>query len=714
MKADVDTSRTDVGVSASTRYIGRFVRKTGTYGTVAVVGKLAPGGVEIIGDPKRLFQADGNVESRGVQHAQLKPDDWVAFDVSKNVRPRAPAWKADHLTPIPRYAVLPEGSLSSYRVLLTAEGWSGDVRPGLWALRISGDRVIVTDLVAGKDGLLRIPPDKARTVRFVPYQDEDAVSLPIGSRSELAYIGDNGQPGGNLDWSDEADHVARVIRALADIDDPQVSAIITWLDLHREAGTGRISAATLNHGAAEAAIRSGELAERLRADLGLMRAYLDAAVSNPEVREAIARHAREGESAERERIRAELEQELTSERDRRMAAMAEDIEAARTEADAGLEEELARTADRIRQARERLEAEAAAAHAARVADMIAEFDGRRSDLEEEVARIAVEIEARKTGCSERGAELDSIEMAIGEAKGRLQTANAELDRLLLISDRVSSTISVEAPASTSGATVSPSSGPKVTFSELPRSPMAEKAARIDAQVLLSEKGRDLMRKLISLMLAGEMPIVFGQDALDFLAVAGAMICPGRIVGMEADPTLISIEDVWARPGSGTPTMMARAAEASEKGVVLAVVRGIERSGARFWVPALRDYLRGDRPRGLLVCCTISNTEHDELAALSDAGFVIEAEGIFSEVASFGAPQYLFSAKLDRTALDPGPMPDDLSQARLVLAEFDEMPSVGHAIRIARLFAEAENLLGDAEKAKVMTVDLVRSMAGRDA
>ena len=275
-------------------FVGRFVRKQGNFGTVAVVGRRDVGRVEPLADPKRLFPKDGLVETHGVFHARLARGDWVEFDLVRNSRPRAPAYRATHLRRLARYAVLPESTVAGYRVLLTKDGWRGESRPGTWALRTSGDRLLVADLELGKDGALRIPRKLAREVHWTEYRNDLIVQMPVEGGTEQVFAGDLGNAGGIYDWSEEADHVARVIRSLSDANDPRLADLIAWLELHHEEGTGRVFAAAADHEAAEAALRSGELAERLRVDQDLMAAYVEAAQVDDAVRGAIRAWAREG------------------------------------------------------------------------------------------------------------------------------------------------------------------------------------------------------------------------------------------------------------------------------------------------------------------------------------------------------------------------------------------------------------------------------------
>src|SRR5690606_33497570 len=100
--------------------------------------------------------------------------------------------------------------------------------------------------------------------------------------------------------------------------------------------------------------------------------------------------------------------------------------------------------------------------------------------------------------------------------------------------------------------------------------------------------------------------------------------------------------LWARPGSGAPTLLAAASEAArDGGAVLVVIRGVERSGARFWFPALSEVLRcGELPRGLLICCTVHEPEHDEVRALPGSVPWLEIANVFSPGAALVGPSLL--------------------------------------------------------------------------
>lgn len=685
-------------------YFGRFVRKQGQYGSVAVVGSVAGTAVEHIADPKKLFAKDGTVETHGVtQHAGLSPGDWVEFDIARNTRPRAAEYKVVHLRRIPRYAVLTEGGDAFYRALLTREGWRGDRRPGLWALRLSGDRVVIVDLELDKGGALRIPRVAARSVPYYRYSDDAVVRLMSGNSVEDAYFGIAPEPLGRFDWSDEADFVARVIRSLADADDTRVSDLIAWLELHQEAGTGKVFATGVAHGAALDALRSGELAERLRADRDLMKVYLDAAMGDEAVAAAVADYAREGHTEARARLIAELKGELDRARAELVAEQNAELAGQRAAAVAALDDEigklrasgLAAVDGDLKAAQQR--------HAEAVALLNSDYQQRHDDLEQRLKAAQAELAEVEEAITHAGSALDAARADLEDARVRVQIATAEVDRLLSVSERLSSV-----PASAGQA---PASAIPFVFPDRETVSVPALSQSIDGLAMLSAKGRDLLRRLIILMLSGELPILYGADALDFARVAGAVLSPGRTGIMRADPTLVSIEDVWARPGSGAPTIMAAATAASASGgSVLIAVTDVETSGLRFWASALADLLRSPaRPRGLLVFGIAGDVEHEEMKALPRDHATIEIEGAFEPGAFFGALALPTVASTPQYALDAGTTPVHLGVAAKTVSALGFEPGIGLAMRVARIAAEATTMMGDDAAAQALTVAIAQDI-----
>lgn len=709
MKGDVEEEG-DVSTAADPKWlVGHFVRRQGQFGTISVVARRSGPGVELIPEPRKLFPRDGCVETQGVnQNAGLHPGDWLEFDVAKNQRFRAPGCKVVNLKRIPRFAVLPESGMPGYRILLTREGWSADHRPGLWAFHITGDMVLVAELELGKDRRLRLGRASARDVKCFRYHDDSVVRLSAGRISDNVYILREEAPVASFDWSDEADHIGRVVRALAGAGDPRVADIIAWLELHHEAGTGTVSAASGDKEEALEALRSGALAARLHADRELMEIYLAAALENEGVRDAVAAYAREGHGLEWDRLRAELAAEVASEKAERLQELSAEIEAERVAGFAGLDQELVRRDEADRETHAVRWAVAEREATERIEALETEVAARRAELKRDIdARNGALTETNQAVASAE-AELASIQGETEDARAQLGEVKSEIDRLLAIADHVGPTGPSASHAARSSA------GFPVTLPEHPLANLGAKATLISRNVLLSDSGKEVLESLLVLFLSGELPILVGDQVSDLLRVAETVIAPGRFVSIEADPTLISIDDLWSRPGSGMPTLLAMAADAVKGGgAVIAVIRGIERSGARFWMPALAEALKGGAlPRGLLVCCTVHDHEHDEIAALPGGAPWLKVTDAFRPEAYSAAPTLLSQSRITLESLDPGSIPTDLSAVTAMTLGLERHRSVDLMMRAARMFAEAMAAFGDEDKARRLVARVTQALASK--
>lgn len=101
-------------------------------------------------------------------------------------------------------------------------------------------------------------------------------------------------------------------------------------------------------------------------------------------------------------------------------------------------------------------------------------------------------------------------------------------------------------------------------------------------ILLTAEGKERMAHFIALMLAGETPVLHGPQTHDFLLTAESLLSSGRSVRLEADPTIITFEDLWLRAGTQLPTALTfglELARSKEATTVLAVIERAECSGA---------------------------------------------------------------------------------------------------------------------------------------
>lgn len=681
------------------RYIGRFVRRQGRYGSIEVLGRVSAGGLETLENAAKLFPKAGCVETSGIHAMQLQPGSLVAFQVGNNPRPGGHRYKADGVESVRRYAELAVASLAEARLLLTGRGWQGGAVGGRWALRLASKQLLLADLAADADGTLRLPPEHRRSVALSRLDERRLLGWPGGGDCAAVYLGGEDAPAETLDWSDDVDHVARAVRSLAGASDPRLGEILSWLERHRDEA-GQVSAAHADPALALAALRSGELADRLRRDRDLMAAYLEAAVSDPAVREAVRQAARDGLTQEREALLAELNGRIAAER---------------AKASAELEEELARLR---KQGAAEAQAAAEVAAAARAAALEARHGAREAELRSRIEAAEREAEAQvrsleegigaaqralgaaqeRRAAAEREAEAASARLVALRAD--LEKAASELDRLLEASRALEARREAGAPQP----------APRLTFPAGPLAPPRDVAAAIQRCPLLTPPGRELMTRFLALALAGEAPLLEGPEADDFLLLAERLICPGRRVQMEADPALISIEDLWARPGSGAPTALSHAAaEAAEgRGAVLGAIRGVERSAARFWYPALAWCAREGRlPRGLLLCATAIDPQHDELASLPSDVCRLRIEGALNEGGLAGAP-LLLGPRADAPVLDA--LPREAAARPFVEAPEGSVWSISQAMRAAAVHAEALLLTGDEARAEEIARRFAKSIA----
>lgn len=706
MKSEHFADHKPMPLAADTRpYVGRLEQRQDNFGKILVVGRRGDE-IEILSQTKKLFPRDGCVEVQGVLRAGLVNGDWAEFDIVRNTRPRAPAHKAVNLRRLPRYAVLPDSTLAGHRATLTESGWRGDKRSGLWALRISDDRVIVADLEQGDDGGLRIPRGATGKVQWCDYHDDSVARIETKNTRDDLFIGDHAASGGSFDWSSEVDHVAQVIRSLADADDPSVPELISWLELHHEEGTGRIGAADIDHDAAKFALRSGDLAKRLEADRELMEAYLDAAKRDEKVRASIERWTREAHGEEADRLHRELRVEIEREREGRLAQVAAQVQTKRREEFKKVEDELAKHATSLRADIDNQLCAAREARDKKIQALDADFDRRHAELKRQTAELLKEVEIAQIEADAARVRLNQLEMDENGAREELAAVRAEVDRLLAITGRLDQQ-GRESPAATWIAR----GGVGQMFHDRPLASVSKKGELIARQVLLTDHGKQLLMEVATLMLAGELPLLTGCDAVSLLKVAEALLCPGRSASIEADPTIISIDDLWSRPGSGAPTAIAAAAKAAEsRGGVLVTIHGIERSGARFWHPALAEALRaGALPRDLLVACVVNDPKHEELAALPRNIHLMEIENALTTNAYLVGPALLSYPVVAEETVASEEGPTDLSVGSTLLAKMNLELPLDLSLRIARIYVQAIRMSGDEVMAETMINRVVRRM-----
>jgi hypothetical protein len=224
--------------------------------------------------------------------------------------------------------------------------------------------------------------------------------------------------------------------------------------------------------------------------------------------------------------------------------------------------------------------------------------------------------------------------------------------------------------------------------------------KIEASKLLSAQGKKLMMQFAALVLAGEVPALCGPGVSDFLAAAETMLAAGRAVRMEADPTIITFEDLWIRPGVGLSTALGHALRsaagaAGQPRTNLAVIERAERSGARFWYPSLLHAAqRGDAPQRLLMCVTVEDPSCEEAAAIFAHAVRLDVDDALAPNA--GVAFAMAKAAGIGEELDPGPGRADVALgAKDVLAHADAL-GASRTARALRVLAQARQMHGNAQ------------------
>lgn len=667
-------------------YAGRLARRRGTRVDVDVLAVESETGWEPVPNARKLFPKTGQVELLGPSAIEGRAGDWLAFQTIADGRPGTRLVRVGTHRFLWQFADLRAlGTVEKARFLFTQEGWDDGGQVGHWAVRFADDRVLALQLNRARNGLLKCAERDLDKINCLPFEESWLLSEPATDDPRLLYDIGEATPLAVYDWSPGADYVAHVVRALAGADDPRLPELITWLELHRDEVTGRISAINADHELAFEALRSGELVARLSADREVMAAYLTAVRDDPAVAAVVERAAVEEVERSREAVRAAIEQELESEIEGRREQIAAQFAGREAALEADLQMRIARHEQELMTALELRMAERGAAASA------------KADAEE--AAVMAAIEAARTELASLRADRDELagELdALGdEIKRREQAAQVSGERLAALDAELMSAAERGASVTRPIARVAEAGSPSATAID-----RAELGRRIASCVLLTANGKDLMAAFAAYLLAGEMPVLDGSQTEDFVLVAEALLAAGRLVPFDADSTVITPEDVWSRPASGIPSQVAQAAVCAAEGRTFLVhLRGIDRSAAGVWYPALISLARrGLLPRRLLLFATITDPMTDQAKSLPGGICRMTIEGAMAEGAALVGPSLLGgAASAIAFHVDPGNRPVDLSSTISLLPALADAGfelNLATAMRAARIAIEAAALAPD--------------------
>ncbi|MDE4914210.1 hypothetical protein PQI07_26425 [Methylobacterium sp. 092160098-2] len=721
------TGGTAPAASPERWFIGTSTRSRDATAMIAIKGERgADGSAAAIDDPQKLFPNNGEVELRGHAALALKTGDWLLVRTARNDRHRSQAsFKAVGHRRLAAFADLSRlGSAEAARRLLVEDGW-GDGSAGEWAFRVDAEHVVRLSLASNGQGLFKAAGpgiealaacrfDPARVVDFAA-ADDVARYYDVTEQEQIS----------TYDWSDDATYIDRIVRALADGDasDNTPLRIARWLRDHADA-----LADISDSGVAQEILRSRALANRLSARRDLLDKYFSAVRSDPEIYALVARAAEEAAAAEVPEIRARLEADLAEE----VRAGRDEKEAEVRRSLAQLERDLLEDLDRTIEAKS-AQADAEIAERKRTADAavdaglserrvaleqaVARLDGRLAAGERDLAAATADLERRRSDIEALGTveaeardraerSLAAAEAAAREAAAREETAREQAAHAAAAGGR--------SDAATVQRAVAALPTRFAAGGELLSGKAFTEAVR--GSGLLSEKGRTALLQAVVLMLAGEVPIIHGDEAADLVEVAESLLSGGRTARLQADPTVISIEDLWTRPGASVPTPLREAvaySSSDDGGTVLGVIADADRSALRFWHPAVAAAARrGDLPRRLLLCCTVAKVDAEEVEALGRDACLVDAEGSIAPGASAAAALLLGPASPKLSALDPTDPPADMKATVSSVSKVGFPTRIAHARRLARICAEAIALEMDAGEVESLLSRLRAAWEGR--
>ncbi len=333
---------------------------------------------------------------------------------------------------------------------------------------------------------------------------------------------------------------------------------------------------------------------------------------------------------------------------------------------------------------------------------------QKRSLADEVGNLVqskTSLEARAASLLE---EVSDLEAKSENLRQRQQEASQDLDRMLAARSLA------KEPGRTTGAIV-PLSGPKTRGKSVSASEVNELILKTP---LLTPHGRLLMQRFIILLLAGDIPVLRGPEVNAFLRIAETMVSSGWSASMESDPTMITFEDLWVRAGTSVPTALGRALQlCGPEGdtTCLAVIKNIERSGARFWFPTVAERSRrSEFPRRFLLAMTIGDGECEEVLPISREAINLEIKGAIEVLAPRMAPLTIRPEVSHE--LDPGDDPQSIQQAALLTSGLADCTDVNLALRATRVAAEASRLAdGDGQKTIVVsTIEFFLNNSGTGA
>lgn len=605
------------------------------------------------------FPPDGEIELRGAR-ALLKPEDWALAKPVLEGPPRRQHWvsqSAKRLLPLDDLSDLyaPE----SARRLLVESGLQ-DGFAGEKIFRIGRDEMIVVTMTRSDDGKCRATAKDMSRLPVFHFEPAKVLLVPTHSSSISLMERGSAAQTGVVNWTSDAQYVEQIVRAAlaaGSEEERAMAAVATVILAHADKLAGQLSGGgEPDPKIAREILRSRRLGELLTSRPMLVSEFMAALRRTPDIsariEQEIARLTQEAVEAKRTELTAEL-----------TALLEAEFVNIRRERTSKIEAELADLeASSLQELQDKVDHERSAALSA--------IEMRKAGLERAVVELEKTRDALQEGHRLMTDEFDALSVDLGRLTSEVADRKTDIDRLLRMEQVLQSS---------DDRSTKTEKGPSFPLSDA--SPTAKPLSIVDipnwlkASPLLTDAGRRGVAKLTALILSGGVPVISGPEADDVIDVLSLMICGGATTTFDCDPTIISYEDLWRRPGSGALTTLGLALlDAQEtSNIRLCAIRRAELSPSQFWIDTLRrSAIQRLLPKEFLLCVSRAGEGDDT----SSQRLLFRAEGWIERNAGVQALAQAddedFWRIVDVAAL-PLDRPDALSaigtsQARLSIAD----------------------------------------------
>ncbi|WP_137163536.1 hypothetical protein [Pseudomonas asiatica] len=641
-------------------YAGRCVRRNDKVAYIEVLASKTGDEWSPVENPRRLFPKMGEVEMRGLDSLPLRPGEWIAFQVVPG--DRKGHWRATRSNRLYTYYDLHDTeSMEEIRKKLTLEGLPKHCTQGTWMIRTNGERIIQVELIRSNENTLVI--SKVGAIPVYDFELDGIVLMPTGVANEVLYeLKADSKPSHIYDWTPDKGYIERVARWISGSNSAEMTQITSWLQKHADEKTSNLTINPNDLLAIQHALRSGELAKRLHADQTTLRKLTEALATDSKVAGLVEQEMKFIFEEERNSIRRQLESQLIEE-----TKNEKNIRKAEIESELKNYAELMRAelAQKIEQAKQQGEA------------ALAEYEStQKSEIERTLAEQLKCSEEKKAAHEQilskllqhRNSltiELKELEESAVNIKVFIKDLEEQKAQRITELEELKATTASQRRGITSAGVV-PFARPENALVWV----CSEAGQIIKDCPLLTGEGKKLMEQFLALTLAGETPLLIGPDVSDFLLIAESLIASGRSARLEADPTVLTFEDLWVRAGTGLPTSLSQGLELASGPSpcsILAVIERVERSGARYWLPALNDRARrGDLPRRFFLCATVEDADCEEAEALRSRQIWLPVKDAIAKDTAAVAPLWLSSRHLRE--LDPGDYPTENIESGLQVAQ----------------------------------------------